>query len=62
MFENNLPPPSRQQQLAIRPKIGRPPTLSEEDKDKIFAACTKDRESRKRLQHLVVEEEGFEVS
>src|SRR5450432_2355176 len=61
-IEQNLPPPTRQQQLAIRPKSGRPPVLSEVDKDKIFEAYTKDKESRKRLQYQIVEEEGFEVS
>ena len=60
--ENNLPPPTRQQQLAIRPKIGRPPALTELDKDAIFAACTKDADSQERRRHLVAEELGFQFS
>ena len=58
-IERGLPPPTRQEMLAIWPKTGRPPTLIEEDKDQIFAACTKDRDSRRTLQHLIAEEEGF---
>jgi hypothetical protein len=42
-------------------RSGRPPVLSEADKDKIFDAYTKDKESRKRRQHRIAEEEGFEV-
>jgi hypothetical protein len=43
-IDKNLPPPTRQQ-LIIRPKIGRPSTLSKEDKDQILKAYIKDKES-----------------
>jgi hypothetical protein len=69
--ENNLPPLTQQQQLAIQLKIRRPPALSEEDKDKIFEACTMDCDSsarlssrlpspdlRRTLQHLVFHTKG----
>ena len=43
-------------------KIGRPPILTEEEKDIIYIACTKDTNTCWKQQHLVTEEEDFQVS
>jgi hypothetical protein len=37
---DNLPPPSIKELVAVKPKSVRPKVLSNEDCNKIFAACT----------------------
>jgi hypothetical protein len=57
--DNGLPPPTIEETVAVKKKIGRPPVLSNEDCNKIFAACTKDKKSRKKQQYLIALNEGF---
>jgi hypothetical protein len=45
---NNLPPPSIEQLVAVKPKTGRPKVLTNADCAVIFAACTANKKARRR--------------
>jgi hypothetical protein len=47
--------------VAVKPKSGRPKVLSNEDCNKIFAACTINKKAQKKQQHHIAYEEGFEA-
>ncbi len=46
--ENNLSPPTIEELVAVKPKIGRPKVVSDADGNSIFAACTVNKKARKR--------------
>ena len=62
IFHDNhsLPPPSLQEQVDVKPKNGRPPVLSEIDKNIIFDICTKDREFREKRRHIIARKLGYQ--
>lgn len=57
--ENGLPPPTIDEQVARKPGSGRPPLLTDHDCQEIFRACTSSKSQRRKRQHYVAAEEGF---
>jgi hypothetical protein len=59
--EQGLPPPTIEELAAVKPKTGRPKALNELECNAIFAACTASKKARKKRQHHIALEEGFEA-
>ena len=59
--EEGRPPPTIEELVAVKPKTGRPKVLSESDCNEIYAACTASKKARRKQQHHVALEEGFEA-
>ena len=57
--EQCLPPPTIDEQVARKPGSGRKKVLSDEDCQAIFDACPASKTQRKKRQHEVSLEEGF---
>jgi hypothetical protein len=47
-FEKDLPPPTIEELVAVKPKAGRPKVLSESDCNAIFAACTASKKAQRK--------------
>jgi hypothetical protein len=59
--EKGLPPPTWEEKLARKPGSGAKPKLTDEDVNLIFKECTLNRKQRKKLQHVVAAELGFDA-
>ena len=58
-FEAGLPPPSYEEQVAIKPGSGPPVKLTVDAVTQLLEACTLNKKQRKKLWHIVAKEEGF---
>ena len=54
-----LPPPTLEQQAARKPGSGARPKVTEEEITSLLEACTLSKKQRKKLWHIVANEEGL---
>ena len=59
--EQGLPPPTIAEKVARKEGSRAKPKLIEDDFNEIFLACTINKKQRKKLQHVVAAELGFDV-
>ena len=60
-IEKGLPPPTLEEKIARKKGSGAKPKLTIDDLNEIFVACTLNKKQRKKLQHVVAKELGFDV-
>jgi hypothetical protein len=57
--EKGLPPPTLEEQIARKPGSGAKPKITDEEVLELLEACTLNKKQRKKLWHIVAQEEGF---
>ena len=57
--EQGLPPPTIEEQIARKPGSGAKEKITDEEVLELLEACTLNRKQRKKLWHIIAQEEGY---